>query len=456
MTSILETRRAERARENRLRETLRAHACEIGEHAADDEGLFELLASRRFALLGEASHGTHEFYEQRAGLTKRLIVDHGLDAVAVEADWPDAYRVDRYVRGSSDDRDAEEALRGFCRFPHWMWRNTVVRDFVGWLRAWNDAQPPDRRVGFYGLDLYSLSASIEAVLAYLDDVDAEAASRARSRYGCFDHFRENAQAYGYSVAFDLGPDCAQAVVQQLVELRERSIEAIEREGHESDALFDAGQNARLVRNAEAYYRSMFGRRVSSWNLRDRHMAETLEALDAHLGQRLGREPRIALWAHNSHLGDARATEMGAEGQWNVGQLVRERFGSARCALVGFTTHQGSVTAASDWGGPEQRKRVRPGLPGSCEALFHEAGPERFVVHPAEPELAHALAEPMLERAIGVIYLSESERTSHYFHARLPKQFDAVLHFDGTHALEPLDPGARWRIDEVPETFPSGV
>lgn len=456
MTPTPERRRAERARENRLREALRAHSREIGEHAADDEGLMALLASRRLALLGEASHGTREFYEQRAELTKRLIVDHGLDAVAVEADWPDAQRVNRYVRGSSDDGSPEQALRGFRRFPHWMWRNTVVRDFVGWLRQWNDAQSPERRVGFYGLDLYSLSASIEAVFAYLDRADPEAAKRARRRYACFDHFREDAQAYGYWVAFDLAPDCEQAVVQELVELRERSIEAVERDGRESDALFDAEQNARLVRNAEEYYRAMFGRRVSSWNLRDRHMVETLQALDAHLAQRLGREPRIALWAHNSHLGDARATEMGSEGQWNVGQLARERYGAHRCALVGFTTFQGTVTAASDWGGAEQRKSVRPGLAGSFEALFHEAGPERFALRPNDPRFAKVFAEPMLERAIGVIYLPESERMSHYFHARLPAQFDAVLHFDVTHALEPLDPGAHWRVDEVPETFPSGV
>ena len=452
MTSTLERRHAERAREKQLRDALRAHSREIGEHAADDEALLALLSSRRFALLGEASHGTHEFYEQRAELTKRLIVDHGLDAVAVEADWPDARRVDRYVRGSPEDGSAEEALRGFRRFPHWMWRNAVVRDFVGWLRQWKDAQPPERRVGFYGLDLYSLSVSIEAVLAYLDDVDPEAAKRARARYACFDHFHEDAQAYGYSVAFDLAPDCEQAVVQQLVELRERSIEAVEREGYESDALFDAEQNARVVRNAEEYYRAMFGRRVSSWNLRDRHMVDTLQAIDAHLAQRLGREPRIALWAHNSHLGDASATEMGAEGQWNVGQLMRERYGAHRCTLVGFTTFQGSVTAASDWGAAEQRKSVRPGLAGSFEALFHEAGPERFALHPNDPRFAKAFVEPMLERAIGVIYLPESERRSHYFHARC----DAVLHFDVTPALEPLDPGAHWRIEEVPETWPSGV
>ncbi len=456
MNPTLERRHAERDRVQRLPDAVRRHSREIGEHAADDDTLVALLSSRRFALIGEASHGTHEFYLQRAELTKRLVIDHGLDAVAVEADWPDAHRVDRYVRGVSDDRNAEEALRGFRRFPHWMWRNTVVRDFVDWLREWNDVQPPDRRVGFYGLDLYSLSASIEAVLVYLDDVDVEAAKRARARYGCFDHFREDAQAYGYSVAFDLAPGCEQAVVQQLVEMRGRSIEAIEREGHESDALFDAEQNARLVRNAEAYYRAMFGRRVSSWNLRDRHMLETLEALDEHLGRQSGRAPRIALWAHNSHLGDASATEMGQDGQWNVGQLARERYGEQRCTLVGFTTYEGSVTAASEWGATEQRKRVRPGLAGSFEALFHDAGPERFVVHPNEPRFARAFAEPMLERAIGVIYLPESERTSHYFHARLPAQFDAVLHLDVTTALEPLDPGAHWRVDEVPETFPSGV
>ncbi|MFL6335693.1 MAG: erythromycin esterase family protein [Pyrinomonadaceae bacterium] len=433
-----------------------AHLLEGG--ARDYDPLSELIGESRFALLGEASHGTHEFYRERAEVTKRLIAEKGFKAVAVEADWPDAYRVNRYVRGESEDRDARAALSGFKRFPVWMWRNTVVVEFVEWLRAYNDALPGGAaKVGFYGLDLYSLYTSIEAVLGYLDKVDPEAARRARHRYSCFEHFGEDTTSYAYAAAYGAAESCEPAVVEQLVELRRRASELANRDGRVArDEFFYAEQNARLVRNAEEYYRSMFRGRVNSWNMRDRHMAETLDTLVAHLSAE-GQDAKVAVWEHNSHLGDARATEMGQGGEWNVGQLVRERY-PRDAFLVGFTTHRGTVTASSDWDEPGRRRRVRPALEGSYEALFHEAGVEKFMIDlRAEGEARELLRLPRLERAIGVIYRPETERLSHYFHAQLAEQFDAVLHFDETTAVEPLEPGAQWHAgEEPPETYPSGM
>ncbi len=422
--------------------------------ATDYDPLLDLIGDARFVLLGEASHGTHDFYDQRAQITKRLIEEKGFTAVAVEADWPDAYRVNRYVRGTTDDADSEEALSGFKRFPTWMWRNADVLDFVGWLREHNDAVGSATKVGFYGLDLYSLHASMEAVLAYLRKVDPGAARRALYRYSCFDHFGEDTQAYGYAASFGLAESCEQEVLRQLIELQQRAAAYASRDGRVADdEFFFAEQNARLVKNAEEYYRSMFWGRVESWNRRDTHMAETLDALASYLGSH-GPKAKIAVWEHNSHLGDARATEIGDAGEFNVGQLVRERYGG-ESVLVGFTTHHGTVTAATDWDAPAERKRVRPGLPGSYEALFHEVDIPRFMLDLRDGAARRILREPRLERAIGVIYRPETERASHYFHARLSDQFDAVLHFDETRAVEPLERRAA-AGGEVEETFPSGV
>jgi len=422
----------------------------------DYDPLMKLIADSPLVLFGEASHGTHEFYRERAQITKRLIREKGFTAVAVEADWPDAYRVNRYVRGASVDADAVEALGGFKRFPSWMWRNADVLDFVGWLRAHNDDQlHAEHKVGFYGLDLYSLHTSIEAVLTYLDKIDPDAASRARARYACFDHFGKDEQAYGHATALGLSESCEEEVVTQLVDLNRRAADYARRDGRVSpDDYFYAEQNARLIINAEHYYRSMFRGRISSWNLRDRHMTETLEALIAYLGSQ-GTQPKIVVWEHNSHLGDARATYMHREGEWNVGQLVRERHGR-NAVLIGQTTYSGTVTAASDWGAQAERKRVRPALPISYEALFHEINMPRFLLNLREGKhVAQALRTPQLERAIGVIYRPETERASHYFDARLSEQFDAVLHFDETRAVEPLERTVEWEIGEVAETFPSG-
>ena len=423
----------------------------------DYDLLLNLVGNARFVLLGEASHGTHEFYRARAQITRRLIQEKGFTAVAVEADWPDAYRVNRYVRGVSDDTESVEALANFTRFPTWMWRNADVLDFVGWLRAYNDARASGATpVGFYGLDLYSLNASITAVLGYLDKVDPEAARRARYRYGCLEHFGEDTQAYGYATSIGLHKSCEDEVVSQLLELQRRAAEYAGRDGRVApDEFFFAEQNARLVKNAEEYYRVMFRGRVSSWNLRDCHMAETLAALATYL-QGQGQPAKIVVWAHNSHLGDARATEMGQAGELNVGQLVRERYGQD-AVLIGFSTYSGTVTAATEWDGPAERKRVRPALPDSYETLFHELELGRFLVILRDGDAAIArLCRPRLERAIGVIYRPETERLSHYFSARLPEQFDAVLHFDETRAVEPLERTPAWERGEVPETFPTGL
>ena len=420
----------------------------------DYNPLMDLVGDASLVLIGEASHGTHEFYRERAQITKRLIKEKGFAAVAVEADWPDAYRVNRYVRGLGSDADAVEALSGFKRFPAWMWRNADVLDFVGWLRTYNDDLPPQAtKAGFYGLDLYSLHSSIAEVLEYLERIDPEAAQRARARYACFDHFGKDEQAYGYATGLGIAESCEEEVVGQLVEMHRRAAEYARRDGRiAADEYFYASQNARLVINAEKYYRSMFRGRVSSWNLRDRHMVETLESLRQYLGP----QAKVVVWAHNSHLGDARQTSMGQDGEWNVGQIVRELH-DRDAVLVGLTTHHGTVTAASDWDGPAERKRVRPALGNSYEALFHDVGIPRFLLTFRNTDhAAAALHERMLERAIGVIYRPETERASHYFQARLSKQFDAVIHFDETRAVEPLERTVEWEEGEVPETFPTGI
>jgi erythromycin esterase-like protein len=435
-------------------DVVREAACWF-EAAPDGFGaLVDHLGDARVVLIGEASHGTHEFYRTRAELTKALILHKGFNVVAVEADWPDAYRVNRWVRHASEDPDAEHALGDFVRFPRWMWRNRDVVAFATWLHEHNGKQPATARVGFYGLDLYSLHTSMAAVLAYLRKVDPAAANRARYRYGCFEDFGEDTQAYGYAATVGLSRSCENDVVAQLVDLRRRAGEYARRDGRiAADDYFFAEQNARLVRNAEQYYRSMFSGRVESWNLRDTHMMETLQALLEHVRGTFG-HARTVVWAHNSHLGDARATQMGAQGELNVGQLVREAFGDQSRA-VGFTTHTGTVTAASNWDEPAQRKRVRPSLAGSYERLFHDTGVDRFFLWLRDPELADVLQGPRLERAIGVIYRPETERLSHYFRAQLPQQFDAVLHIDRTQALEPLE---SWSIDEadLPETYPTAL
>jgi erythromycin esterase-like protein/hypoxanthine phosphoribosyltransferase len=440
-------------------DVIRSAIMPTDEGVPHNDALADLVGDAHFALIGEASHGTHEFYEARARMTQWLIREKGFCAVAVEADWPDAYRVNRYVRGHSDDATAEESLRGFERFPTWMWRNTAVVDFVGWLREHNERAGDERRkTGFYGLDLYSLHRSTQEVVSYLERVDPVAAARARERYSCFDSYKgDDGQTYGMAAAFGAGDLCEQEVLEQLADLQRHAMEYARRDGLlAEDETFYAEQNAKTVKAAAEYYRMMFSGRVSSWNLRDRHMAETLDALHGHLSRQRGEPARIVVWAHNSHLGDARATEAAARGELNVGQLVRERYG-ANSRSIGFTTYTGTVTAADDWGAPALRKQVRPALADSVEELFHEVGEKEFLLSfSAAPGAVEPLRRARLERAIGVIYRPQTERQSHYFHARVADQFDAVIHLDETRALEPLERTVRWEEGEVPETYPFAV
>ena len=415
--------------------------------------VIDLIADAQIVLIGEATHGTLEFYRTRALLTERLIESHGFNVVAVEGDWPDTLRANRWAHGNGDDWTAEEALGDFTRFPRWMWRNREVVRFLEWLRAENRRREPRQQTGFYGLDLYSLHRSMEAVLAYLRVVDPSAAERARQRYACFDVFGADTQAYGYATTLGLEESCERAVVAQLVELQRKAAEYASRDGRIAiDDYFSAEQNAHVVHAAEAYYRAMFGRGAESWNLRDRHMMSTLLAVLDHV-RRLNGRARAVVWAHNSHLGDARATEMGAHGELNLGQLVREQFGDASRS-VGFSTHTGSVTAAINWDAPADLMAVRPSLHGSYERLFHETGLGTFALDLRGP-VAETLRAPRLERAIGVVYRAESERRSHYFRASLPAQFDVAIHYDETRAVEPLERWSRHEVD-LPETYPTGV
>ena len=448
--------RSPRAGHPDLVDVVRLRARQGRGSSADFDAIVAAAGEAAVVLIGEATHGTHEFYRDRALITQRLIVEKGFSAVAVEADWPDAYRVNRFVRRQGDDRDAVAALGDFKRFPTWMWRNADVVDFVSWLRAENDRRAAGERVGFYGLDLYSLHASMTAVIAFLDKVDPAAAARARDRYACFDRFGEEMDQYATATGMGWEPGCEREVMRQLVDLRKRAGEYARRDGRlAADDVFFAEQNARLVASAEEYYRTVFAGRVESWNLRDRHMAETLEELRQYLEQS-HRPPRVVVWAHNSHVGDARATEMARQGELNIGQLARERHG-ARALCVGLTTYTGTVTAARDWGARAERRQVRRALNGSWEHVFHDAGLRRAVLDTrADIDLASALRRERLERAIGVLYLPDSERRSHYFQARPAEQFDYVIHIDETRAVEPLERTQSWDAGELAETYPTGL
>ena len=401
----------------------------------DFDGLVEAIGERPFVLLGEATHGTREFYRMRADITRRLIIERGFDAVAVEADWPDAYRLNRYVRGDLGTTSLLEAFSDFRRFPTWMWRNEEVSRFIAWLHGHNAGQTDATAVGFYGLDMYSMYRSAQEVIAYLEQVDHDQANIARSQYAALDHVGDP-QRYGYEAALGLRPDCRQAVHERLIELLHRAPEYLAYDGRAAaDAQFFAERNAHVVLSAEAYYREMFGAHAESWNLRDDHMTQTLFALRKHLRAQ-GRQGRIVVWAHNSHLGDARATQMAQAGECNVGQLVRQNAGTEQALLVGFTTYAGTVTAAYEWDGPAERRTINAARADSYEALFHRTRLDRFYL-PLHGAAAPALEAPLLERAIGVLYRPQTEFASHYFQACLPAQFDAVFHLDETEAVDPI-------------------
>ena len=407
--------------------------------------LFDRFANRRVVLLGEASHGTSEFYRARAAITKRLIEAHGFTIVAVEADWPDAAAADRYVRHRAARAGAEPP---FQRFPTWMWRNTDVDTFLGWMRTHNEKLKPERRAGFFGLDLYNMSGSISSVLEYLEKVDPEAAAVARERYACLTPWQREPSTYGRAVLTEGYRKCEQAVIDQCRELLERRLEYAAQDG---ESFLDAAQNARLIASAERYYRIMYYGGAESWNLRDTHMFETL----GHLLEAHGPRSKAVVWAHNSHIGDARYTEMGVvREELNIGQLCRERFGD-QAALIGFGTHTGTVAAASDWGADMEIKRVRPSHRDSYERVCHDANVPRFLLGLGKDRaLQRRLLEPRLERFIGVIYRPHTELMSHYATASLPQQFDAFVWFDETSAVTPLGP--EHARAGVPDTYPFGL
>ena len=408
-------------------------------------GLLERIGDSRLVLIGEASHGTSEFYRARQRITRALIEEKGFDFVAIEGDWPDAARIDHYVRHAEYPPSEWTA---FARFPTWMWRNEEVRGFVDWLREHNAERAPTDRVAFHGLDLYSLYNSIAAVLDYLDEVDPEAAAVARERYSCLTPFEPDPATYARMALSPGYAGCEAPVVEMLRDLQQRHRVYAEKDG---DRFLDAVQNARLVANAEEYYRSMFYGSRSSWNLRDTHMFETLEALLAHYGE----GSRGVIWAHNSHVGDARATDMSRRGEFNIGQLCRARFGKAVYS-IGFGTDTGTVAAASNWDEPMEVKNLRPALPDSYERLCHETGRAGFLLplgEAGDSEVRQGLAEQRLERAVGVIYRPETERVSHYFHAELPRQFDEYIWVDRSRAVTPLDSRA---LEGAADTYPFGL
>lgn len=428
---------------------LRAHAENLPSPDTQDfAGTFDRFADARVVLLGEATHGTHEFYAARARITRHLIERHGFNIVAVEGDWPDIARIDDYVREGAPSPASGEP---FARFPTWMWRNQEVLAFADWLRGHNAALPQERRASVRGLDVYSMGQSIQAVIAYLERHCPEAAPEARRRYGCLTPWQDEPQHYGRAVEHGGLTKCEDAMVAQLENLLAQRMALIGQDGpSDGEAFLDAEQNARIVRAAERYYRSMYRGAVESWNLRDRHMFDTLQTLMAHT-----RDARVVVWAHNSHVGNASATAMGWQGEFNIGELVRKAYGD-QAVLIGFGTDRGTVAAASDWGADMQVMTVTPARDDSWEGAFRRTGLARTLTdwrRGKKRELVSALSEALLERAIGVVYRPRSELTSHYFQAVLAEQFDAWVWFEETRAVTPL---GQERPHGAAETWPFGL
>lgn len=417
-------------------ELVRAAAIPITGAATDYDSLMALIGDARFVLLGEATHGTQEFYHERARITQRLIQEKGFSAIAIEGEWPDAQGVHHFIRGERGGTP-EAALAGFqTDFPEWMWANTAIRDLAVWLRQHNAGRPAGSRVGFYGMDVYSLFESADSVVAYLRRVDPAAAEEARQRYACFGAFDDDAQRYGAAASSDPGRSCREAAAQQVAEMERRYAARARGDARAEDDLFSALQNARAVQGGETYFRVLYQGGARSWNERDAHMARTLENVVGHLEAR-GQTPKVVVWAHNTHAGDARLTEMGEGGEHNVGQLMRQRY-DGQSVLVGFTTYEGTVLAATEWDAPGRVRELNPALPQSYSGIFHHTGiPAFLLTFRGRDQLSAALGEPRLERAVGVIYAPRTERQSHYFTARMSQQFDAVIHVDRTTAVTPL-------------------
>ena len=411
------------------------------------DNLLERIGDSRIVLLGEASHGTAEFYEMRARITKELIEKKGFTSVAVEADWPDAAHINQYIHGIEPDPFLKS--KPFSRFPTWMWANHSVVEFSHWLKGHNNKiDSEEKQVGFYGLDLYSLFSSIEAVLGYLDTVDPETAEVARTRYGCLMPWSDDLGMYSQVTISKQYRECEEDVIATLQDLLSKRMEYSLADGEQ---FFNAEQNARLVKNAERYYRTMYYAENNSWNQRDNHMFETLQSVLAHRGP----DSKAVIWEHNSHIGDARATQMSARGELNIGQLARQEYGDD-AYLIGFGTDHGTVAAASEWGGPMEVKQVQPSHIDSYERVCHEVKTDNFLLPLRKPLLQitrKKLLAERLERAIGVIYRPETELQSHYFYACLPNQFDEYIWFDETRAVDPL---TKVTSKGIPDTFPFGL
>jgi erythromycin esterase-like protein len=433
---------------------VRAAAWPVTGAASDYDALLAMVGDARVVLLGESTHGTREFYRERARITQRLIRERGFTAVAVEGGWGEAYRVNEYVRGLGADVGAEQALAEFTRFPRWMWAYTEVRDLVQWMRTYNEGQPESADVGFYGLDIQSLGPAVTTLARVLAGLDPTLAERVRERLTCLTRYGDDEQAYGSAVASSPAASCQGAVAVAVEEVRQGA-SARPSDPARAESWFAAVRSAEVVAHAEEYVRAQYTGGTSTWNLRDRRMAEGLQALETHLASVPGRSARVVVWAHNTHTGDARETDSAERGELNLGQLARERLGAAS-VNVGFLTFTGTVFAAPDWGAEGRVDDLRPALSGSFASMLHDVatggGPRDFLlVLRGESPAASALADWRLERAVGVVYLPATERQSHYFAARLSRQFDAVIHVDSSSALRPLPAGAATRLAAAPRT-----
>lgn len=445
--------------EKELTESLNKVISHIDLNKIEDHSIiFKNIGNARIVLMGEATHGTKEFYEMRIALSKKLIQEHNFNAIAIEGDWPSAHRIHRFIQALDENDSNESCLDAFKRFPTWMWRNKTLSPFLGWLKKYNDnCSKANQKIGFYGLDLYSLQESIQSVINYMQINDPESSKKTEAHYSCFDHVAVDPQLYGYLVQQNIKQACVKEVTQQLLEIQCKRYSQLEKElKDQDDTLYYATQNARLIKNAEEYYRSLFEPRATSWNIRDQHMAQTLSNLISHLETKLNAPAKVIVWAHNSHVGDARATEMNDRGEINLGQLIREQY-DATSYLLGFSTYEGKVTAASSWDGPAEYKNVLPALAGSYEALFHRVSTDNFFLSlRGKSHILDLLKIPQLQRAIGVIYLPETERLSHYYFSRLPYQFDGIIHIDHTNAIVSLEKTPFVNEEEFPDTYPSGI
>lgn len=422
-----------------LIDLVRTKAIALTGSSADYEELLEAIGDRSIVLLGESTHGTHEFYEARAAITRRLIEEKGFSALALEADGPDCQPVNQFIQGTSTTEDPVSAMSRLQRFPMWMWRNREMLELISWLKSHNHRPTTKHQISVFGLDLFNLSAALREVIAFLDRNDMEAADRARRLYACFDYTDQNPARYGRHVRTGSKASCEKEVIEVLRDLPE----AHRLKSRKDDELFFVRENAECVVSAEAYYRNLFNPLVNTWNIRARHMTMTVERIRRYLELK-NRPAKVIVWAHNSHIGDCRATDMCHGGQWNLGELLRKRF-SDQTFHVGFTTYQGRVQSAANWNHPPKPHLMPPALAGSYEHVFHASGLPNFLLLTRSTRSSTPLEEERLERAIGVIYSQETDRLSHYLNARLARQFDAVLHFDHSTPVQPLDLESRTEV-----------